>query len=616
VIDYKELELKVGLEIHQQLDTKKLFCSCSSELSDSYNYEIVRMLRPTQSELGDIDKAAIEEAKKKLRFKYQITSNTCLVELDEEPPHEANSEAIELALTIAKMLNSEVVEEINFMRKIVIDGSNTAGFQRTTLIAIGGEVNNVKIQTICLEEDAARKISEEEKFVIYRLDRLGIPLIEIATSPQLTNPEKAKETAEKIGLLLSATKVKRGLGTIRQDLNISIKGGARVEIKGVQDLNSIPKVIENEIKRQLRLIAIKEELANRGKELKGEAFELTDIFKATECKIFQRALKEGKGIFGLKLEGFAKLLGGDEERLGKEFATRIKYLGVKGIIHSDENIASYGISEEELKAVRTKMGLNELDAFILIAEEEKIAKESFEEIIKRAKECIERVPQEVRRALPDSTTEYMRPMPGEARMYPETDIKPIRITKKNLDGLKIPEALEYKIKRFCKCYGISEEQAKQIVYQGYDLLYERFVRVYEPNIVARTFLNTIPELASQNLDISKITENFLLTVFQGLAHRKFAKEAIPQIMAYMLKENLTLEKAIERAGLATISFQELDKIIDKILSSKKEFVAQKREQVFAPLMGLVMKEVRGRIDGKLVAKKLREKLTTLIKAYR
>ncbi|MDI6707541.1 MAG: Glu-tRNA(Gln) amidotransferase subunit GatE [Candidatus Thermoplasmatota archaeon] len=608
MIDYEKLELKVGLEIHQQLDTKKLFCSCSSKLYDNYNYEIVRMLRPTQSELGEVDKAAIEEAKKKLRFKYQITDNTCLVELDEEPPQQPNQEAIEIALTIAKILKSEIIDEINFMRKIVIDGSNTAGFQRTALIATGGEIKGIKIQTICLEEDAARKISEEEKFVVYRLDRLGIPLIEIATSPQITTPEKVKETAENIGLLLRATKVKRGLGTIRQDLNISIKGGARVEIKGVQELNSIPPVIENEVKRQLKLIEIKEELAKRNVELKGEVCQVTDIFKATKCKIFQN-----KAIWGVKLEGLSNLLGAKEARLGRELARRVKHL-VKGIIHSDEELSSYGISEEEQSAVRTKLGILEKDAFVLIAGEEKVAKQAIAEILKRARECLRQVPEEVRRALPDNTTEYMRPIPGEARMYPETDIKPI-ITKEYIKKLQIPELPENKIKRFCKEYKISEEQARQLVYQGYDEQYEKFVKLYKRSVIARTFLSTIPELAAQGLDINKITEDFLQSVFEALAQKKFAKEAVPQIMACMLKEDLPLEKAIERTGLAAISQKELVKIINDILSSKKELIRQ-GDKAFAPLMGLVMEKVRGRIDGKLVARILKSKLTTIIKAYR
>lgn len=612
-MNYEELELRVGLEIHQQLDTKKLFCNCESNLYDSYKAEVIRALRPTQSELGDLDKAALEEARKGLRFKYQATENTCLVELDEEPPHKPNPEAIKIALMVAKLLNAKPIDEINFMRKIVIDGSNTAGFQRTALLATDGKIDQVKIQTICLEEDAARKIEQKEGFVVYRLDRLGIPLVELATYPILTTPELAKAIAEKLGLLLRAIKkVKRGLGTIRQDLNVSIKGGARVEIKGVQDLSAIPKVIELEVKRQLWLLGLKNKLAARNIRKPGfEIFECSELFKATACKLFQNMLKEGKPIFGLKLEGFAGLLAGPKEtRLGRELAGVVKYLGIKGIIHSDEELSQYGISAEELVRIKQRLALGAQDAWVLVGGAEKTAREALTRILERAEQCLLGVPKEVRRALPDNTTEYMRPMPGEARLYPETDVQPIKI-EPQLKRIKLPELPEKKLNRFCKDYKISLEQAKQIIRQGYDDLYEKFVEKYAPSVVARTFLSTIPELERQGLDTTKITEEFLSSVFEALAQKKFAKEAIPEIISCMLKENISVMKAAEYTGLGLLTYEELEKIIEKVLSSRKELVKQKGEKAFAPLMGLVMSQVRGKFDGKLVASILKKKLKSV-----
>ncbi|RLF32545.1 MAG: Glu-tRNA(Gln) amidotransferase GatDE subunit E, partial [Thermoplasmata archaeon] len=250
-MDYTKIGFKAGLEIHQQLDTHKLFCNCQSVITDSVDYSFKRFLRPTQSELGDVDKAALAEAKKNRFFHYSASEkSTCLVEADEEPPHNVNPDAVDICLTIAVLTNAKVVDEIHFMRKIVIDGSNTSGFQRTALIAMNGQIEDVGIQTIALEEDAARKIDEKDKTVNYGLDRLGIPLVEIATDPDIKNPMHAREVAERIGMLLQATgRVKRGLGTIRQDLNISIKDGARVEIKGIQSLSSISRVSEKEVYR-------------------------------------------------------------------------------------------------------------------------------------------------------------------------------------------------------------------------------------------------------------------------------------------------------------------------------------------------------------------------------
>lgn len=230
-------EVIAGLEIHQQLDTKKLFCSCDSELVDEIeeiDREFVRRLRPAKSEMGKVDRAALMEAEKQLKFRYQAPpGSSCLVEADEEPPHAADEEAIQVTLTLARMLDADVVDEIHFMRKIVIDGSNTTGFQRTALVAMHGTLEidgkEISIPTICLEEDAARKVGVKGDEVTYRLDRLGIPLVEIATGPEMRSPQEVRKVAQALGSLMRATrKVKRGLGTIREDLNVSIPGGARV----------------------------------------------------------------------------------------------------------------------------------------------------------------------------------------------------------------------------------------------------------------------------------------------------------------------------------------------------------------------------------------------------
>ena len=286
-LNYKELELKVGLEIHRQLDTKKLFSPVPSELHEEVDFTFQRKLRPTMSELGEIDQAALEEFKKGRIYVYQGNYKfSDLVYMDEEPPHTPDEEALKVALQIAYLLNATPVDEIHFMRKIVIDGSNVSGFQRTAIIAMNGKVDtpwgSVGIPTICLEEDAARIIEREDSKVIYRIDRLGIPLIEISTTPDIHHPEQAKVVAKYIGDALRATrKVKRGLGTIRQDLNVSIKGGARIEIKGVQELDMIPIIIEREVLRQLNLLKIRDELKRRGvreEELKEEFHDVTDIF--------------------------------------------------------------------------------------------------------------------------------------------------------------------------------------------------------------------------------------------------------------------------------------------------------------------------------------------------
>jgi Glu-tRNA(Gln) amidotransferase subunit E-like FAD-binding protein len=266
-MDYTKVGFKCGLEIHGQLDVGKLFCECPAVLrKDKPDFTVNRKLRAMAGETGKIDVAAAHAQAKGLSYIYEgYNSTTCLVELDEEPPHTINQEALDAALTIATLLHCEIPNYVQVMRKTVVDGSNTSGFQRTALVGLNGELETpsgkVTIMSISIEEDAARRTSEDKTSVTYRLDRLGIPLIEIVTGPDIKTPEQAKEVALSIGRLLRATgKAMRGIGTIRQDVNVSIKGHTRIELKGFQDLRSMPGIIKSEISRQNDILYKKEKI--------------------------------------------------------------------------------------------------------------------------------------------------------------------------------------------------------------------------------------------------------------------------------------------------------------------------------------------------------------------
>ena len=441
-MDYNELGLMMGLEIHQQLDTKtKLFCPCECELTDKKpDYNVLRHLRPTQSELGKIDRAAFEESRRKLTFIYDAyPQHTCLVETDDEPPHPLNQEALEIGLVIASLLNMQVVDEFHTMRKQVIDGSNTGGFQRTGLVASNGYLETpygrVVIENLCLEEDAARRMGQRKGKVEFRLDRLGIPLLEITTDPSMREPEQVREVAYQIGQVLRSTKVKRGLGTIRQDLNISIRDGARIEIKGVQDLDSMPLMVENEVKRQLKLLKIREKLQERKAHVEEEIYYLEEIFRGTESDIIKNALKKNGKVLAIKLKGFKGLIGKElqpNRRFGTELAGYAKKMGVAGIFHTDE-LPAYGITQADVKQINKVMDIRENDAFILVADDEEKARNAMLEVQRRAKMAIEGVPEETRKALDDANTEYLRPLPTASRMHVETDI-PSQVISKTLES--------------------------------------------------------------------------------------------------------------------------------------------------------------------------------------
>ena len=469
-MDYKKIGFKSGIEIHQQLEGQKLFCNCPTIIRKvKPDFKFDRRLRASAGESGKVDVAAAYEHQKGKLFTYWGYEDiNCLVELDEEPPNPINKEALETALQVASHLKCEIADKIQVMRKTVVDGSNTSGFQRTALIGRNGhvEVNGKKINisSVCLEEEACQVMKRTEEHDTYNLSRLGIPLIEIATDPDMTTPDECKEVAAKIGMILRSTgKCKRGIGSIRQDVNISIKGGARTEIKGFQDLKSIPKVVGNEIKRQQTLI------------------------------------KKGK----------------------------------------------------------------------------KIAKE-------------------VRKAEADMTTSYLRPMPGASRMYPETDIPPIKPELKDFEEI---ETIEEKTKRFVKEYNLNKDLASVAVKHAnkHKLNMERYFKKYA---VQNTFIvelfATIPKDIKKRFDKEVDPEPVADDILAKLDEGKIPTSSITKLLTtYADSGKLNFEK------YRGLSEKELEKEIKKI-------VEKDSEAPIGALMGQVMGKFRGKVEGKKVMQLLKK----------
>ncbi len=421
-LDYRKVGLRCGLEIHQQLDTAKLFCSCPSVMVDDKQapeFVFSRRLLAVEGESGEVDRAAAEEQRKQKRSVYNFYREACcLVEMDEEPPHPMDTDALAVVLQVARMLGATVVDQVQVMRKTVIDGSNTSGFQRTALVATGGSLDGVSIQTVCIEEDSAKIVERESTQNTYNLSRLGIPLIEIATGPDIVTASGAKEVAERIGMVLRSTgKVKRGLGTIRQDLNVSIKGGVRVEIKGVQDLRMIPSIVDNEILRQQNLLGIHRTIMERKLSPDHAIIDVSSAFRSTSSKVVAAALGKADGrVLAIRLPGYRGLLGKavqEGRRYGSELSDHAKTRGVHGMFHTDE-LPAYGITADEVAAVERMLKAGNDDAFVLIADERMRAEDALREVIAHAARTS--LEKEVRNANPDGSSSYLRPMPGAARM--------------------------------------------------------------------------------------------------------------------------------------------------------------------------------------------------------
>jgi len=467
-LDYQKLGLKCGLEIHQQLDTKKLFCNCPSVLrQDEPDFIVKRRLHAVAGESGEIDIAAKHEMEQGREFIYQGYDTTCLVELDEEPPHEINKEALKIVLQVAVLLHAKIFPLTQIMRKTVIDGSNTSGFQRTVLIARDGyietEHGKVGIESICLEEDAARIIEKKGNVIIYRLDRLGIPLIEIATAPDIKSPSQAKKVALHIGNILRSCKVKRGLGTIRQDVNISIKKGSRVEIKGFQDPKIMIKTINKEIERQYGLIKAKK-----------------------------------------KLEP------------------------------------------------------------------------------------------EVRNSLPDGKTEFLRPLPGAARMYPETDLPLLKISRNFINEVKksLPK-LRSEIEKELKSKGLNQEMIGLLFRQNKLEEFRELLKIVDkPQLISKILLIFPKEIASHGkIPITKINKilnkDILAQIIEALKKKKISEAQVKQVLERVVKgENLKEAFKFEK--------EDTNIIEEKIMKIIKE----KPGLSLKAYMGLIMKEFKGRISGK------------------
>lgn len=625
-MDYEKLGLKMGLEIHQQLNTnEKLFCPCENSLTDKKpQLKILRYLRPTQSELGKIDRAAFEESRRKLQFIYEsYDQHTCLVEADEEPPQPLNLEALEISLIIASLVNMQIVDEFHVMRKQVIDGSNTGGFQRTGLVATNGyletDYGKVFIENLCLEEDAARRMHEEKGKTNFRLDRLGIPLVEITTDPSIHNPQQVKEVAYQIGQILRSTKVKRGLGTIRQDLNISISDGARVEIKGVQDLDLMPKMVENEVKRQINLLEIKDELQKRDASIDNEIFDVGAVFKDTESKIMSKALSKGGSVLAIKLNGFAGLIGRiiqPDRRFGTELAGYAKKMGVSGIFHTDE-LSSYGITREEVEAVNKIIKALKGDAFIMVADkDEKKARNALIEVQRRSKTAFRYIPEETRKALDNGSSEYLRPLPTASRMYVETDIPTISISRKYLEQIEnnLPELPSEKRNRIIVKHGLSEDLATQLVKNDKVDDFEKLDAIYnlDSPIIASTLAYTIKELKREGLNVDSLDLKVLKKVFSYINENKIPTASITAVLRSVAKNGYSVREAVKKEGLEKLSNEEVETIIDDIISLNNDIIMQRGMAAMGPLMGMVMKSLKGKADGKLVNKLLKDKLIKLI----
>ncbi len=614
--DYDGLGLVAGLEIHQQLDTAtKLFCRCPTAERDPDDAarSFTRYLHPTRSELGELDDAAVEENRVDRAFEYLAYDTTCLIEEDEEPPHRLDTEAREVALRIAALLDMEPVDQAHVMRKLVIDGSNTSGFQRTALVAQDGEIETsggpVGVEDLLLEEESAQRVEERDGGVTYSLDRLGVPLVEIGTRPDIDSPEQAREAAETIGMLLRSTgSVKRGLGTIRQDVNVSIAEGARVEIKGVQALDDIDDIVRREVGRQVELLEIREELAERGASV-GDTQDVSEVFEGTDSGVIGGALRGGGSVTAVPLYGFDGLVGREiqpDRRLGTELSDHAKRNGAGGIFHTDE-LPAYGVTESEVDALSEAVGAGDDDAVAIVAADTETAELAIEAAAERAETALEGVPEETRGANDDGTTRYLRPLPGAARMYPETDVPPVELDPSKVET---PELLTRKVDRYQSEFGLGAGLAEQVAYGRRMPLFERAVDSgIDATFAAGVLESTLTELRRDDVEVGVLTDDHLLDVMRLVEDGELAKEGVTAVLSTIAADpELSPEAAVEAAGLSGVSESDVRDAVTEVVDRNADQVDAEGMGAFSALMGEAMGALRGKADGEVVSDVLREEI--------
>jgi len=620
-----QIGLKVGLEVHQQLATnKKLFCNCTPLELDEYASKFNRKLRLTKSELGEYDPAALfERTKSKTIIYYANPQSSCLVEKDEEPPHPIDNNAKKIALLVSSALDSNIFNEIYTMRKIVIDGSNTSGFQRTMLVSVGGnlevEGKNIGVQSICLEEDAAKLLKDGDSLREFSLDRLGVPLIEIALQPITGTASEIKKIALALGRLLRTTKmVVRGLGSIRQDVNVSIMDGGVIEVKGVQQLDQLEKVIEYEAKRQHGLKLISDKLKERKLEKISkdeDVFDITLVLKNCKSKIIQKALKENVTIKAIRIKNFSGMFSYSPYegiRLGKEIGQLVRFFGIGGIFHSDE-LPNYGVENSHVEEIKKILDVSPQDGFLIIAANESKIDFAINSIINRVEDAKKGVPAETRQATQTGETVYLRPRPGASRMYPETDIPPIIVSSNELEIARkqIPKSWDESFSDLQNQYKLNTQLTEQIFDSDYLELFEKICedKNNSPTFVASTLCSTITNLQRQGLNSQLLKNEEIIKIFQLLSEGKIQKETIETIFEKIMSDKAKfVGEVLEKLALENIDENELEIICGKIVDDNVQIINEQGMHSIGTLMGIAMKELRGKASGEAINLILKKKI--------
>lgn len=619
---YSALGFKCGLEVHQQLMTKqKLFCRCPAGIfqkPNDYDAEIIRHMRPTLSELGEYDGTALMEFKTRKNIVYRIKDATaCTYDIDDTPPFPINREALDIAVEIALMLKTNIVGELHVARKQYLDGSIPTGFQRTAIVGIEGSIplknKIVRIIQISIEEDSCREVSDIGHWRVYRTDRLGMPLIETVTYPDMLTPDEAAEAAHYIRFLNRASgKVRIGIGAAREDVNVSITGGTRVEIKGVAHIQWIPNLTHVEAFRQRSLLLIKAELAKRGLNPQSWAIshkELDADLMPREQRAIKRVKARGWQLLGVNLPRFEGILSHftqPERMFADEISDRLKVIACldrPNMLHS-EQLHLFG-NEQELIDIRDYLDAQPGDAQIVLWGPPEDIPTALETIEERCKMAMAGVPNETRKSLSDGTTIFERVLPGADRMYPDTDSAPISIDDIVISEVKKNLAVDVSDRYVqLRNWQVPEDCFSYILRNNLVPLIETIVSEcrQSPRFVATMFGHGLKNLegkknAPPDFSFEKVRQ-LLLFLEQRKLGNEILKKMLPVVFAH---PNMDLDSV-----LTTVDFREqtVDEIVEFLPALRRKYLEIRKREDHGAKTRWIMGQMRRRAVGNVSLREL------------
>lgn len=613
--DYATVGFMSGLEVHQQLLTKsKLFCRCpAGRYSHEYHAEILRHMRPTLSELGEYDGTALMEFKTKKNIIYRVNKETvCTYEMDDTPPFMLDDEALDIALEISMLSHLSLVDEVHIARKQYLDGSIPTGFQRTAICGIHGSVpyrdRKISMIQLGIEEDSCREISDIGHDRIYNTDRLGMPLIELVTGPDMRTPTEVAEVAQILRKMMRTTgRVRRGIGATRADTNVSVTGGTRIEIKGVPKIGMMPLLTYNEAQRQWNLLRLREELKRRG--ITEETFDsrtadVTRILKRTRFLPIADAMKKGQVVSAVCLPGWADLLRWqtqDNTVFSREISDRVRVIAclsvLPNIIHSDS--MSETLSGAEWKETKAAVGCKSADSMVIVWGEPRDVETAVKEIIIRAKEATIGIPSETRQALRDGTTGFERILPGPQRMYPDTDLPPIRVTPERLARLRERMPVQYwdRVRRYHELK-VPQDAIEGLAISPLAPLFEEAVTELGFDVTdAAVMLWRLPRrLRRQKRSVHGVPSEVMRAILVAVRDGKLTKDGVLDAMRRAEKTGFDADALPPR-----LDRKDLVSFIEKAKQQVRYSKLHDTNNIPNLTLDRVMDEVRGRIPGADVA---------------